>query len=91
MNKKQRKATWMIVGAATAILTKTLLQKALVTGWQAATDNDKPPKPEESDMSWRDAVLWTASSALVLGLGQLAAKRGAVIGWQAATGKLPPA
>ncbi|MBA2707903.1 MAG: DUF4235 domain-containing protein [Gemmatimonadaceae bacterium] len=91
MNRTTRKAAWMIVGAASAMLAKALIERGMETGWRAFTDDDAPDEPESPDTSWKDALLWTAASALAVGVGQLVAKRGAAIGWEHATGKEPPA
>ena len=58
---------WLIVGAGAAMLASTLVEKSLKAGWRAATDEDPPLKPEALTTSWKEAVAWTALSAVVLG------------------------
>jgi hypothetical protein len=47
-------------------------------------------KPEALTTSWKEAIVWTALSAVVLGLTQTFARRGAAVGWQHFVGKEPP-
>jgi hypothetical protein len=90
MNDVTRKATWMIVGAGSSLLAASIVERSLDAGWRAATSRKPPAKPESLKTSWSDALLWTAVSALLVGLAQLTARRGAAIGWKQATGRRPP-
>ncbi len=94
MNKLERKATrkvtWMVVGAGAAMIASTLVERSLEAGWRAATHRDPPSKPDSPKTGWSEALLWTATTALAIGLSQVAARRGAAIGWQQATGKKAP-
>jgi hypothetical protein len=86
-----RKVTWMIVGAGSAMVASTLVEKSLAAGWKAVPSKNPPSKPESPRKSgWNEAIAWTAGSALFVGLSQVLAKRGAALGWEYATGKHPP-
>jgi hypothetical protein len=39
---------------------------------------------------WRDAILWTVATGVVVGLGQLLIRRGLESGWSRLTGEPPP-
>lgn len=80
----------MVVGAGAAIVASSLVERSLAAGWKAATKKDPPFKPESRRTGWTEALMWTAASALVLGLTQVLARRGAALGWEYATGKYPP-
>jgi hypothetical protein len=67
-----------------------VVKRALDAGWRAATDDDPPDKPESLRIGWREALLWTAVSAVVVGIAELSARRGAALGWRQVTGKRPP-
>ena len=94
MNKLERRATrkvtWMVVGAGAAMIASSLVERSLEAGWKAATNRRPPGKPESPRTGWREALIWTGASALAMGLAQVAARRGAAIGWQHATGKKAP-
>jgi hypothetical protein len=89
-DRTTRKVTWMVVGAGAAMLASSLVERSLEAGWKAATNHRPPGKPESPKTSWREALIWTGASALAIGLAQVAARRGAAIGWQHATGKKAP-
>ena len=72
-----RKTRWLLATGAAAMaasfVTKTLLKK----GWNAATGDDPPMNPADSQTSWAEAVTWTLAASVVAGLSQLTAKRAA--------------
>jgi hypothetical protein len=80
----------MAVGAGAAIAAGAITKRALDAGWRAATDDDPPDDPESLTIGWKDALLWTTVSAVVIGVAQLTARRGAALGWRHVTGKRPP-
>jgi uncharacterized protein DUF4235 len=94
MNKLERKAarkiTWMAIGAGAAMIASSLVERSLEAGWRAATHHDPPSKPDSPRTSWNEALLWTAATALAVGLSQVAARRGAAIGWRQVTGEKAP-
>ncbi len=67
-----------------------VIERSMSAGWHAFTSKEPPDRPESLETSWGDALMWTAASAIAVGLGQVLAKRGAAAGWQRYTGKLPP-
>ena len=88
--KTSEQVTWLIVGAGAAMLASSLVERSMKAGWRAITDEDPPKKPELLETGWKEALAWTALSALAIGLSQTFAKRGAAIGWEYAIGKQPP-
>jgi hypothetical protein len=81
---------WMLIAAGSAMVAAMVIDRGLTAGWRAATSEDPPENPSSPDTSWGDALLWTAGSALAVGLGQVLARRGAAAGWEHYKGKLPP-
>ena len=90
MTAAPQKALWFVVGAGSALAAGTIVKRSLDAGWRAATSKDPPDDPESLKVGWRDAIVWTAVSALAVGLAQLTARRGAALGWRQVTGKRPP-
>ncbi|HEX6575847.1 MAG TPA: DUF4235 domain-containing protein [Gemmatimonadaceae bacterium] len=89
--KANQKVAWMVVGAGAAMLASHFVEKSLAAGWKAVTSKSPPSKPESPRKTgWSEALLWTAASALAVGLSQVLAKRGAALGWEYATGSHPP-
>ncbi len=73
------------------MLASTLMERSLAAGWKAATSGNPPLTPElPRKTGWNEALLWTAASAVAIGLSQMVAKRGAALGWEYTTGNRPP-
>ena len=90
MKRVTRKATWMIVGAGSSLLAASIVDGSLDAGWRAVTSRKPPAKPESLKTGWSEALVWTAVSALLVGLAQMSARRGAAVGWKQVTGRKPP-
>ncbi len=81
---------WALVATGSAVAAGFLVRTAVKQGWRTVRGEDPPDNPEEHDVPWRDAVLWSGATALAAGLGRLLARRGAAAGWKAFTGRPPP-
>ncbi len=46
--------------------------------------------PTSAEFSWPDVVAWAAAAGVGLGVAKVVSARVAAIGWEAATGTLPP-
>lgn len=75
-------ASTLAVGMATTHL--------LGFAWRKATGHEVPDNPGDDDIPWREALLWGAVSGAVVGLGKVAARRGATAAWRAALDEDPP-
>jgi hypothetical protein len=85
-----RKATWLLVSGAAAMIAGRLVERGLETGFRAVRDDDPPEKPWKRGETWPSALGWAALSAAAVATAQLAAKRGAQLGLQRMTGRRPP-
>jgi hypothetical protein len=83
-----RKATWLLVGAGTAMVAGRLMDRGLEKGWRAWKDDD-PPSFNRGD-SWTKALAWTALSAAAVATAELVARRSADLGLRQLTGKRAP-
>lgn len=81
---------WILVASAASALVAPLAEGALSDAWRRATGEEPPVDMAESDIEWRRVVAWTAASAVVVGLAQVAARRGAALLWHRVTGERPP-
>jgi hypothetical protein len=82
--------TWALVAAGSAAVVGFASRQLLRRGWSAWRKQPPPDNPAAPDVAWRDALLWAAATGLVVGIGRVAARRGAVAGWRRVTGRLPP-
>ncbi len=78
------------MGAGAATIASIAVERALDAGWRAVNEDDPPRDPVLTGYGWGEAILWTMASAALVGVAQLAARRGAAVGWKRATGKAPP-
>jgi hypothetical protein len=88
-----RKRIWklesMLIGTVVATVTSKLIRAAY-----RAIRKDKSPDavfdPTSSRFSWPDALVWAAAAGVGLGIAKVMSARMAAIGWEVATGTLPP-
>ena len=74
LSNKQR---WMLVSGGTALAVAFITREALKYGWNAATGDDPPMNPADTETAWTEAVTWTVAASVVAGLSRLAARRAA--------------
>lgn len=86
----ERDTAWAAVAASAAALGGVLVRQGLNRAWKLAMQDDPPLDPSSRDVSWREAILWTVASGVVIGLGRLIARRGAAAAWERLTEERPP-
>jgi len=78
-----------ITGAVGAFVAQVLIKAIYKT-----IRKDKAPSavfdPGKSRFSWPDALVWGVAGGLGLAMAKIVSNRLAAIGWQVATGTLPP-
>lgn len=85
-----QKIVWKLGAAGAAFAAATAVRKLMAVAWKGAKKTDPPSDPASEDVSWSDAVMWTAATAVGIGVAKLVAARGAAVGWKKATGERPP-
>jgi hypothetical protein len=91
MNKRRKqRATWMLVGAGSAMVAGAVMSGLIEGGWRAIRDEEPPIDPEAPTTNWGKAVAWSAITGLLVSVAQLAARRTAAAGWKRVTGRKPP-
>ena len=89
-SKLARRAAWGLVAAGTAFAASRGAQAAMTHGYEEGRGKRSPADPRTRGASWPALIGWTVATAVVVGLVQLLAERGAVAGWTYATGRQPP-
>ncbi len=84
-----RRAGWLLLSAGSTLLATALLDRALQTGWRAATRRE-PPRNPGKEASWGQALAWTAGTAAAAAVLELLVREGAERGWKSLTGHRPP-
>jgi hypothetical protein len=91
VNKRRRqRATWMLVGAGSAMAAGAAMSGLIEGGWRAIRREEPPVDHEAVTTSWGSALVWTALTGVLVSVAQLAARRGAAAGWKRVTGRRPP-
>jgi hypothetical protein len=88
-----RERLWKLVSAGIGMLGGLLARKLMRAGYQAIRKDSAAPSPFDptsARFSWLDALLWAAAAGIGLGITKVLSARVAAVGWEAATGTLPP-
>lgn len=75
-----------LAGVGAGIGTRKLIQKA----WESRTGQAPPNNPADPGVAWPQALAWSASLGVGVGVARTVAQRGAARAWTEATGELPP-
>ena len=87
-----RERMWMLESTISGMVGAWVASKLIRTLYQAI--RKRPPAsvfdPSSARFSWPDVVLWAAAGGIGLGIAKVTSARVASIGWEVATGTLPP-
>ena len=81
---------WILLASAASAAVAPLAEGALSDAWRRVTGEEPPTDLDASDIDWRRVLAWTAASGVVVGLAQVAARRGAALMWYRVMGARPP-
>ncbi len=88
-----RERVWKLESWITGALGAFVAQM-LIKGIYRMIRKDKAPSavfdPANRKFSWPDALVWSVAGGLGLATAKMVSTRLAAIGWEAATGTLPP-
>ena len=90
MHSLDQRQQWRLLAGAASAAAAPLAERAVVAAWRAFTDEEPPEDPAGPRVSWGRALAWTAASAVVVAVFQVAARRGAALAWERVTGDRPP-
>ena len=90
MKRRSQRATWMLVGAGSAMVAGAAMSGIIEGVWRLVEEEEPPIDPDASTTSWGKAIAWTMITGVLVSVAQLAARRGAAVGWEHFTGQRPP-
>jgi hypothetical protein len=73
---------YLVLTGGAAYLAERFIRLAATSGWRLVYGEDPPRNPERLDVSWSQAVTWTAVTGLTMTMAGLLARRGAAVGWR---------
>jgi hypothetical protein len=88
-----RERLWKLVSTITGMLGALLARKLIRAAYGAVRKDDAPATPFDPTsprFSWPDALLWAAAAGIGVGIAKVLSARVAAVGWEAATGSVPP-
>ncbi len=88
-----RERTWKLVSVTSGLLGGLLARRLIRVVYRTISKDTAPATPFDPtnpQFSWSDAVLWAAAAGIGLGIAKVVSARLAALGWEVATGTLPP-
>ena len=81
--------SFKVVGTVSALAAQAVAKKVIISGWKLATGNPPPANPEDSEVSWGEAVAFAVASGAVVGVARLIVTRKVADYWKRSTGSTP--
>lgn len=82
---------WRVMGTGAAVIGAAVGQRLVNAGWRAATGEAPPDDPNHpEDVSWKQALAFSALTGLVVNAGRVIATRKAAQYYTESAGHLPP-
>jgi len=89
MNKQVKKHSWSLLSTLVAVGTSMLLKKSMEKGWEKTTKKKAPKTPTESNVDWKEAIVWAVISGLLVSVAKLATTKITHDGWKKLLGESP--
>lgn len=89
MTDEFKKMTYNLVAAGVAMLAAKVVQSGIEKGWEAVQKDEPPENPDDPETSWKEALIWSVATGVLIGLTKLLAKRGTAAGWSRIMGYNP--
>jgi hypothetical protein len=80
---------WSAYALGSTMLATIVARKAINTSWKLATGKKPPENPAHPDVSFGEAIVWSATSGMTVGLARMLASRKAASYYRKSTGHLP--
>ena len=81
--------SFKLIGTVSALAAQAVAKKVIVSGWKLATGKPPPANPEDSSVSWPEAVSFAIASGAVVGVARLIVTRKVADYWARSTGSTP--
>jgi hypothetical protein len=88
-----RERLWKLVSTATAMVGALLARRLMRAAYLAIRRDaaaEEPLNPADARFSWPDALVWAGAAGIGVGIARVLSARIAALGWEVATGTLPP-
>jgi len=85
-----KRVWWKVLGTGSGLVAGMATKAALRGTWRKVKGGDPPTNPAAPGTSWKEAIIWAASSGVAMAVTRLVAQRGAAAAWKAELGTYPP-
>ena len=88
-----RKRMWKLESSLVGMVGGMIASKLIRAAYRTIRKDKSPDAvfdPMSTKFSWPDALVWAAAAGVGLGIAKVMSARLAVVGWEVATGTLPP-
>ena len=88
-----RKRMWKLESTIVGMVGGMIASKLLRAAYRTLRKDKSPDAvfdPMSTKFSWPDALVWAAAAGVGLGIAKVMSARVAAVGWELATGSLPP-
>ena len=87
---KDKRLLWKVIGTVSGLAAGMATKAVLRTAWRRLKGGDPPANPAAPGTSWKEALVWAASSGVAMAVTRLVAQRGAAEAWKKEMGTYPP-
>jgi len=70
-----------LLTTAASMGTAMLMRNLIDSGWKKMNSGNPPKNPADRETSWKEAIMWTIGTAIVLGLAKMVSRKLAVEGY----------
>lgn len=81
--------SWNLVALVSAGLAAVAVRNLLELAWERTRGQEPPENPAARSVHWPEALAWTLSTGMAVGLARMLAQRGAAAGWKRVRGSYP--
>lgn len=89
--KIDQRHLWRAVGIGTGLAASVASRRAAIVVWRRTRGTPPPTNPEAPGVSWPEALAWTVTTGVALGIARLLAQKAAAEAWRKRTGSYPAA
>lgn len=71
----KQETLWSLIGSAAAVAAGVMARRAADKAYRHEVGEAPPANPDESDVGWRQALLWGASTGVLVGVVRVVGRR----------------
>jgi hypothetical protein len=81
---------WKALATGASIAAGIAARNLASAGWRRTAGGDPPANPADPKTSWGEALAWTTTVGVLVGIARLLARRSSAGLWESVVGDTPP-